>query len=105
MVDEAALVHALNEGTIWGAGLDVYELEPVVHAGLIERDNVVLLPHLGSATTECRQQMARHLLATFRGGASEVGQKHDIISLDQPGMNHWLKLVDVQAGAPNCSLV
>ena len=75
MVDEAALVHALSEGMIWGAGLDVYELEPVVHDGLIERDNVVLLPHLGSATMECRQEMARmalnDALAAVRGDLPE----------------------------------
>lgn len=75
MVDEAALVHALSERMIWGAGLDVYELEPVVHDGLIERDNVVLLPHLGSATMECRQEMARmalnDALAAVRGDLPE----------------------------------
>jgi glyoxylate reductase len=77
MVDEAALVRALDEGTIWGAGLDVYELEPVVHAGLIDRDDVVLLPHLGSATMECRQEMARMALgdafAVLRGQIPEYG--------------------------------
>lgn len=58
IVDEAALVDALRDGQIAGAGLDVYEREPVVHPGLLELDNVALLPHLGSATIETRTAMA-----------------------------------------------
>lgn len=58
IVDEAALVEALRSGTIAGAGLDVYEAEPVLAEGLRELDNVVLLPHLGSATVETRGAMA-----------------------------------------------
>jgi lactate dehydrogenase-like 2-hydroxyacid dehydrogenase len=57
IVDEAALVTALEEGRIAGAGLDVYEDEPRVHPGLIGREDVVLLPHLGSATRETRDAM------------------------------------------------
>ena len=71
VVDEAALVDALREGTIAGAGLDVYEREPVVHPGLLELENVVLLPHLGSATVETRTAMAvlaaRNALAVLGG--------------------------------------
>ncbi len=59
IVDEAALVEALSSGQIAGAGLDVFEHEPDVHPGLIELDNVVLIPHLGSATIETREAMAR----------------------------------------------
>jgi glyoxylate reductase len=58
VVDEAALVEALREGKIAGAGLDVFEDEPNVHPGLLELENVVLLPHIGSATVETRAAMA-----------------------------------------------
>jgi len=58
IVDEASLASALREGRIAGAGLDVYEHEPRVHPELLELDNVVLLPHLGSATVETRTAMA-----------------------------------------------
>ncbi|MBS1863112.1 MAG: D-glycerate dehydrogenase [Actinobacteria bacterium] len=58
VVDEAALVEALRERTIAAAGLDVFENEPEVHPGLLELENVVLVPHLGSATVETRAAMA-----------------------------------------------
>ena len=58
VIDEAALVAALEAGEIAGAGLDVYEDEPRVHLGLLARDDVVLLPHVGSATVETRTAMA-----------------------------------------------
>ncbi|HEY0025594.1 MAG TPA: D-glycerate dehydrogenase [Longimicrobium sp.] len=58
LVDEAALVDALRDGTLAGAGLDVYEHEPSIHPGLLELPNVVLLPHVGSATRETRTRMA-----------------------------------------------
>lgn len=57
VVDEAALVKALREGRLAGAGLDVYEQEPTVHPGLLALDNVVTLPHLGSATHTTRIRM------------------------------------------------
>jgi glyoxylate reductase len=58
IVDEAALVAALESGRLGGAGLDVYEDEPRVHPGLLGRDDVVLLPHVGSATQKTRARMA-----------------------------------------------
>jgi glyoxylate reductase len=57
VVDEAALVRALGAGTIAGAALDVFEDEPRVHPGLLERDDVVLTPHIASATHEAREAM------------------------------------------------
>jgi len=57
VVDEAALVQALQERRLAGAGFDVYEREPALHPGLRELAQVVLLPHLGSATTETRIKM------------------------------------------------
>jgi glyoxylate reductase len=71
VVDEAALAEALAEHRIAGAGLDVFENEPAVHPGLRELDNVVLIPHLGSATVETRTAMATlaasNVLAVLRG--------------------------------------
>jgi glyoxylate reductase len=71
VVDEAALAWALRERVISGAGLDVYEREPTVHADLLGLENVVLAPHLGSGTTETRTAMAdlaaRNVLAVLAG--------------------------------------
>lgn len=73
IVDEAALVAALKQGTIAGAGLDVFEREPAVTPELLTMENVVLLPHLGSATQETRVAMglrALDNLKAFFAGAS-----------------------------------
>ena len=71
VVDEAALVEALRSGRIAGAGLDVYEREPALAAGLAACPNAVLLPHLGSATRATRAAMSRiaatNVVAVLRG--------------------------------------
>jgi len=71
LVKEEDLVYALKQGLIAGAGLDVYEFEPEVHPDLITLDNVVLLPHIGSAATEVRERMATiaadNIIAFFKG--------------------------------------
>jgi glyoxylate reductase len=59
LVDEKALVAALRDKVIWGAGLDVFEDEPVLAAGLAELDNVVVVPHVASATTQTRLAMGK----------------------------------------------
>ncbi len=71
IVDEAALADALRDGSIAGAALDVFEQEPQVHPELLELENAVLVPHLGSATLETRTAMAvlaaRNAIAATRG--------------------------------------
>jgi glyoxylate reductase len=71
LVDEAALVRALQSRRLAGAGLDVFEREPELDPGLFELDNVVLLPHVGSATAEARGAMVelccRNILAVLAG--------------------------------------
>jgi glyoxylate reductase len=57
VVDEQALAHALADGTIFAAGLDVYEREPTIHPSLVELPNALLLPHLGSSTVEDRTDL------------------------------------------------
>ncbi|HEX8661683.1 MAG TPA: D-glycerate dehydrogenase [Brevundimonas sp.] len=71
LIDEAALAQAVAKGRIGGVGLDVFENEPLVHPGLLGHPNVVLLPHLGSATIEARQDMGDRVIAniqTFANG-------------------------------------
>ena len=66
LIHEAALVEALAGGQLGGAGLDVFEFEPKVTAALTEFDNVTLLPHIGSATRECRADMAARLIGNVQ---------------------------------------
>jgi glyoxylate reductase len=76
VVDEAALADALAEGRIFAAGLDVYEEEPKVHPKLLELENVVLAPHIGSGSIETRNKMAtlaaENLVAVLRGEEPET---------------------------------
>jgi glyoxylate reductase len=71
IVDEAALVQALKSGWLAGAGLDVFENEPQIHPDLVGMENVVMAPHIASATAEARLRMAllaaENLLAAFAG--------------------------------------
>ena len=71
LIDEAALAAIVGRRGIAGVGLDVYENEPAIHPGLIGHANVVLLPHLGSATLEARQDMGDRVILnvmTFQNG-------------------------------------
>jgi glyoxylate reductase len=71
LIDEAALAEAVKARADAGVGLDVFEHEPVVHPGLLGHPNVVLLPHLGSATLEARQDMGERVIAnimTYQNG-------------------------------------
>ena len=71
VVDEKALVTALRDGEIWGAGLDVYEDEPLLAPGLADLPNAVIVPHIASATIETRTKMGlmavENILAVFNG--------------------------------------
>jgi glyoxylate reductase len=74
VVDEAALVKALKEKEIWGAGLDVFEDEPKIAPGLSDLDNVVIVPHIASATMDTRLKM----------GAIAVGNIIKVLNGQQP---------------------
>ena len=89
VVDEKALVKALKEGEIWSAGLDVYEKEPKIEEELMELDNVVLLPHIGSGTVETRNKMAsmaaQNIIEVLQGRPAinpvntvSVGEKNEL---------------------------
>lgn len=66
IIDEAALAQALATGNLGGAGLDVYENEPDIHPGLKALPNVILAPHIGSATHESRQEMGEKVMINIR---------------------------------------
>ena len=66
ILDETALVEALESGKVWGAGLDVYEKEPVVHEGLIRSEKCILMPHVGTATLETQKKMEVLVIENLR---------------------------------------
>jgi len=76
VVDEAALAEALAEGSIFAAGLDVYEEEPKIHPNLLDLENVVLAPHIGSGSIETRDKMAvlaaENIVAVLSGEESKT---------------------------------
>jgi glyoxylate reductase len=82
VVKEADLVQALEQGIIAGAGLDVYEEEPKAHPGLAPLPQVVMLPHIGSATTETRRRMAimaaQNVVAVL-GGERPLNPINDVL--------------------------
>lgn len=73
IIDEAALVDALNSGKVGAAGLDVFEEEPKIHPGLIENTNAVLLPHLGTSTWETQKDMELLVLENLKSGIEGKG--------------------------------
>ena len=66
VIDEAALVDALNSGKVFSAGLDVYEEEPKVHPGLIDNPHVMLMPHMGTYTYETQEKMELFVVDNVR---------------------------------------
>jgi glyoxylate reductase len=73
IIDEAALVDALNSGKVFSAGLDVFEEEPKIHPGLMENENVVLLPHVGTSTWESQKGMELLVLQNLRSAVEGKG--------------------------------
>ncbi|HET7289675.1 MAG TPA: D-glycerate dehydrogenase [Thermodesulfobacteriota bacterium] len=76
IIKEKELAEALKEGVIWGAGLDVYEKEPEVDAGLLRLRNTVLLPHIGSASFETRVRMIEMAVESVELALSGKTPKH-----------------------------
>ena len=83
IVDEAALVAALQQGTIAGAGLDVYEQEPRLSPGLTELQQVVLLPHMGSGTVQTRHAMGMCALQNIQAFAAGESLPNQVSLADQ----------------------
>ena len=73
VIDEAALVDALNSGKVASAGLDVFEDEPAIHPGLVDNESVMLLPHMGTWTVETQTKMELWNVKNVRS-ALETGE-------------------------------
>lgn len=73
IIDEAALVDALNAGKVYSAGLDVFEEEPKIHPGLLENEKVMLLPHIGTATWETQKDMELLVLENLKSAVEGKG--------------------------------
>jgi glyoxylate reductase len=84
VMDEAALVEALESGRVGSAGLDVYEDEPVVHPGLLANERVLLVPHMGTWTVETQTKMEEWTMANVRC-AVETGALKSIVP-EQKGL-------------------
>ena len=87
VVDQDALIQALEEKTIRAAGLDVYVKEPLVSSRLFKLKNVVTVPHIGSATTETRNAMALRALENLLTGL-EGRQPRDLVNTHELG-HRW----------------
>ena len=94
VVDEQALVDALRAGEIAGAGLDVFEEEPKVNPGLLELENAVLIPHLGSATIETRTAMgllaAENAVAVLSGAQPPTPEEYELRHAGVQAHNRWM---------------
>lgn len=84
VVDEGALAAALRGGRIRGAGLDVFENEPEVHPELLALENVVLLPHIGSATLETRSEMSRIVTTDVSRVLNGEAPLHAVVTPSSP---------------------
>jgi phosphoglycerate dehydrogenase-like enzyme len=85
VVDEKALVEALRENRVFGAGLDVFEDEPLLAPGLAELDNVIVVPHIASATMETRLKMgeiaAGNVIKVLTGAAPDTCVNPDVLKM------------------------
>jgi glyoxylate reductase len=78
VIDEDALVNAINSGKVSSVGLDVFENEPKIHPGLLANDNVLLLPHVGTHTVESRKDMEMTVIRNIES-AINVGEVTDLV--------------------------
>lgn len=85
LIDEAALVDALDSGKVYSAGLDVYEEEPKIHEGLLKNPNVVLLPHIGTGTVETQVRSGWSLAqATLPSCTNDFTERYGVASPREP---------------------